>query len=395
MGDRDRRSGPGESGGELWPSQRADLPEVHTSQRQRHSGNAVVARTGSSAERTVCGTSFTRTIEGGAWVMRKLIAVGVLVGGLLAGAGSAMAQTQGGIGDPLTLAASGVLIPYLTAGGTVALLEVASPVSNNPNLHMQFYDANCNKIGPSVGMPLTTNDIAFQPVGVGQGGVVPAGVNGLVAISAVAADGFTNAPLESPIHSRMYLFNASDGQSRVLEPVILDTAEFSGPVHWWSPMRTAVTFFSPLVTASVHTRLILVCPDSNIQGGAGGYFTDAGFPIIDPPFPPHSDPFHQLRARIYDTNEAFKRNTFTTCRCLTQLDLEDPAAIDAIYSNAGEVPFGTYTELEEVPIPPATRTSSFTGYRSIFTVGSPLNNFFGRLSNGNRTSIQGAVNSER
>src|ERR1700687_4335979 len=138
--------------------------------------------------------------------MRKLFAVGVLVGGLLVGVGSgvAAAQVQGGIGDPLTLAASGVLIPYVTAGGTVALLEVASPVSNNPDLHMQFFDANCNIVGPSVGMPLTTNDIAFQPVGVAQGGTVPNGTNGLVAISAVGPDGFTNRPLENPIHSRMY-----------------------------------------------------------------------------------------------------------------------------------------------------------------------------------------------
>jgi hypothetical protein len=325
--------------------------------------------------------------------MRKLIAVGVLVGGLLAGAGSAMAQ-QGGIGDPLTLAASGVLIPYVTAGGTVALLEVASPVSNNPNLHMQFFDAGCNIVGPSVGMPLTTNDIAFQPVGVAQGGTVPNGVNGLVAISAVGPDGFTNQPLDNPIHSRMYLFNPSDGTSRVLEPVILDTAEFPGDPHTWSPMRTAVTFFSPLVTASVHTHLLLVCPDSNIQGGLGGYFTDAGFPVIAPPFPAHPLP-HLLRARIYDTNEIFKRNVFTSCTCLTELDLEDPLDFDAIYSNAGEVPFGTYTELEEVPNPPNTRTSSFTGYRSVFTVGSPLNNFFGRLSDGNRTSIQGTVTNAR
>ena len=64
--------------------------------------------------------------------MRKFIAAGVLVGGLLAGAGSAMAQPvllPGGVGDPLTLA-TGVLIPYLTgaAGGTVALIEIASPV---------------------------------------------------------------------------------------------------------------------------------------------------------------------------------------------------------------------------------------------------------------------------
>jgi len=267
--------------------------------------------------------------------MRKLIAVGVLVGGLLAGAGSAMAQPiQGGIGDPLTLAASGVLIPYVTSGGTVALLEVASPVGNNPNLHMQFFDANCNKVGPSVGMPLTTNDIAFQVVGESQGGPVPDGNNGLVAISATGQDGFSNIPLESAIHSRMYVFSAEDGTSRVLEPIILDTAEFSGLFNTWSPMRTAATFFSPLQTASVHTRLFLICPKTTIQGETGAYFgtgggpfSNTGFPVISPTFPGPNDPTapHTLRVRIYDTNEVFLRDTRTTCICFTQKDLWDPA----------------------------------------------------------------------
>jgi hypothetical protein len=310
-----------------------------------------------------------------------------------------MAQ-QGGIGDPLTLAASGVLIPYVTAGGTVSIVEVASPVGQNPNLHMQFYDANCNIVGPSVGMPLTTNDIAFQIVNQSQGGTVPDGINGLVAISAVAADGFTNIPLESPIHSRVYTFSALDGTSRVLEPIILDTAEFPGNPHTWSPMRTAATFFSPLQTSVVRTQLILICPKSTIQGAAGAYFGPAPggpqFPVISPPFPSGSpNAPHALRVRVYDTNEVFKRNWFTNCICYTEkrLHLDAPGGIDPIYSNAAEVPFGTYTELEEDPTVAAK--STFTGYRSVFTVGSPLNNFFGRLSNGNLTSIQGTLTNAR
>jgi hypothetical protein len=312
-----------------------------------------------------------------------------------------MAQVpQGGIGDPLTLAASGVLIPYVTAGGTVSLLEVASPVSDNPNLHMQFFDANCNLVGPSVGMPLTTNDIAFQVVSASQGGTVPDGTNGLVAIAAVAADGFTNTFLEAPIHSRVYSFRASDGSSRVFEPIILDTAEFPGNPHTWSPMRTAATFFSPLQTASVHTRLVLICPKTTIQGaGDVGYFApNLGFPIIVPTFPSGSPTAaHALRVRIYDTNEVFKRNTFTSCICYTERNLDESpvtgSGIDPIYGNAAEVPFGTYTELEEDPT--GSHPSTFTGYRSVFTVGSPLNNFFGRLSNGSRPSIQGTLTNTR
>ncbi len=325
--------------------------------------------------------------------MSKLIMVGVLVGGLLAGAGSVMAQVpQGGIGDPLTLAASGVLIPYLTENGTLALVEVASPVGNNLNTHMQFFNATCAKVGPSVGIPLTTNDIAFQPVGLAQGGVVPAGTNGLVAISAIDQTGFGNLPLENPIHARIYLFAPADGTSRVIEPIILDTAEFPGDPHTWSPLRTAVTFFSPLQTSVVHTHLFLVCPRSTIQGAEGSYFDHAlGFPAIEPPFPAGPG---LLRARVYDTNEIFKRNILDIpCDCFSEKFLEDPAAIPGgeIFSNAAEVPFGTYTELEADP----SLTTTFTGYRSIFTVNSSLNNFFGRLSNGSRPSIQGSLTPTR
>ena len=257
---------------------------------------------------------------------------------------------------------------------------------------MQFFRENCNKVGPSVGMPLTTNDIAFQVVNASQGGTVPDGTSGLVAISAVAPDGFSNIPLESPIHSRVYTFSSLDGTSRVFEPIILDTAEFPGNPHTWSPMRTAATFFSPLVTPVVRTALILICPKSTIQGDADAYFggpvgtppgpfSTSGFPWIDPRFPTGRPVApHAIRVRIYDTNEIFKRNTFTSCICFTQHSLED-GTLDPIYSNAAEVPFGTYTELEEDPALP---TSTFTGYSFVFTVGSGVNNFFGRLSNGSR-----------
>lgn len=327
--------------------------------------------------------------------MSKLIMVGVLVGALLTGAVPAMAQQQGGIGDPLTLAASGVLIPYFAVGGAVSLLEVASPVGNNPDLHMLFFDATCARHEPSVGMPLTTNDIAFQPIT--PAAAVPQpypGVptSGLIGIGSTGLDGFSNFPLQSPVHSRVYVFDSSDGTSRVLEPIILNTAEFPSPEHWWSPLRSAVTFFSPLVTSTVHTTLFLICPRNTIQGADVDFFdVDSGFPQIDPKFPAG---VHNLRARVYEaTTEVFKRNVFTTCDCFTVKHLENPADLDSIYTNAAEVALGTYTEMEEDPT--AKSPSAFTGYRSIFTVGSPLNNFFGRLSNGNLISIQGIVNSAR
>src|SRR5262249_40426517 len=118
--------------------------------------------------------------------MSKLIIVGLVVGCLLIGAAPSMAQVQGGSGDPQTLAASGVVIPFFTGGffGSVATLQVASPVSDNPNAHLFFFDNTCARIPISVGIPLTTNDIAFQQVGSAQGGPVTTGTNGLITLAA-------------------------------------------------------------------------------------------------------------------------------------------------------------------------------------------------------------------
>jgi hypothetical protein len=364
--------------------------------------------------------------------MRKLIAVGVLVGGLLAGAGAAMAQPapgQGGIGDPLTLAASGVLIPYITGGGhgTLALIEVASPVYSNSNAHMVFFNATCARVGDSVGIGQTENHIVFQNVN----SVLPAGTNGLVVIAGVEADGFTLRPLDYPIHSRVYLFDSADGRSRILNPIIIDTAEFGSNnsgirgAHLWSPLRTAATFYAPLETAAVKTQLTLVCPRSTIIGlvakgavvddpntpgdeskpavsesalggptsATSGNLSNLGFPLISPPFKAASVA-GDMRARVYDTDEILKRDVRTTCDCLTP---DVPVtAISTFYADTAEAADGTYTELEVTVNPdPTKQTGSFAGYRSVFTVGAGLNNFVGGLSTGSRTSIQGNVSDER
>jgi hypothetical protein len=409
MKDRVAPRGTGKSGGAREPSQRTDLPKVHTSHKQHPSGIAVVAQTGSPAERTVCGTSFTHTIEGGGWAMRKLIAVGVMVGGLLAGAGMAMADPpngpitgQGGIGDPLTLAASGALIPFITAVGNVAVVEVASPVSNNPNVHMLFYNETCARVGDSVGIPLTENDVAFRDVNT----VVGVGTAGLVTIAGVDPLGFTLVPLTAPIHSRVYEFNAVDGRSTVFEPIVIDTFDYGfestergNGATLWSPLRTAATFFAPLDTPIVSTRLTLVCPGTNIQGKAGAAFgadtgyqgsitgvaatsnEQQGFPVIEPPF--RDSVAGNIRSRIYNDTEIFLRDVTFQCNCLTVKQVGD---ISNVYSNKVEAPNGTYTEIEGSRVVDST---PFTGYRAVFTVGAPLNNFFGRLSNGNRDSVAG------
>ena len=341
--------------------------------------------------------------------MSRFIMVALLAGALVGGAApvvTAQAQVQGGIGDPLTLAASGVVIPFFTSGvvGTVATLQVASPTANNPDAHMFFFDASCARIPISVGIPLTTNDIAFQQVGSAQGGPVATGTDGLITLARADFSGFTLLPFldNNPVHARMYQFSSVDGRSRVLEPIIVNTAEFPSIAHWWSPLRTGATFFAPVQSTAVQTDLILICPKNTIQGAAGAAFgqdpggqgnasfTDTGFPQINPRFPSGTQT-NNIRVRIYDTNEVFKRDFTTSCQCVTAVN--GIICLNPIYGNVTEVPGGTYTELTSVPGNPRT---SVTGYTSTFTVGSAINAFFGRLQNGSQLSIDGpAVTSAR
>jgi hypothetical protein len=322
----------------------------------------------------------------------------------------AQGQVQGGIGDPLTLAASGVVIPFFTSGvvGTVATLQVASPTSNNPDAHMFFFDANCGRVGPSVGIPLTTNDIAFQQIGSAQGGPVTTGTDGLITLARADFSGFTLLPFldNNPVHARLYQFSAVDGRSRVVEPIIVNTAEFPSVAHWWSPLRTGATFYAPLQTTGVQTDLILICPNTNIQGAGGAAFgqdpggagnvsfTDTGFPQINPRFPGGTGFNSTIRVRIYDTNEVFKRDFTIPCRCVAAY-VAIANTISGFYAHPDEAPNGTYTELTSAPAVGNTRVS-FTGYTSTFTVGSAINAFFARIQNGSQPSIDGpAVTSTR
>lgn len=341
--------------------------------------------------------------------MSKFIMVALLVGSLIAGATPVMAQVQGGVGDPLTLAASGVVIPFFTSLSTVATIQVASPVSDNPNTHMFFFNADCARIPISVGIPLTTNDIAFQQVGSAQGGPVTTGTNGLVTIANSDTTGFTLVPLVPghPIHARIYLFSSVDGRSRVIEPIILNTAEFPSPAHWWSPLRTGGDFFAPLQTATVQTNLILICPKDSIEGASGSAFgadpggggnidfTSTGFPQINPRFPVASGGVlsNVIRVRVYDTNEVFKRDFTIDCNCV----IEYPAiatSINTFFADPVEAALGTYTEITSTP-GSGNRRVTFTGYTSTFTVGSAINAFFARFHNGSQPSLDGALTDTR
>lgn len=313
--------------------------------------------------------------------------VGLMVGSLLAVAAPAMAQQQGGIGDPLTLAASGVVVPWAGAAGDSFLLEVASPVTDSPRLHMFFFNASCTRVGDSVGLPLTVNDIAFLSIPT----VVP-DVAGLVTMGSVDGSGFNLLPLEAPIHARMYMFNPASGKSREVSPIILDTAEFSGNPHTWSPLRTAATYYAPRETATVTTNLMFICPNNAIQaltGTSSAFPIASGFPAIAPPFPT-TFPTDMLRARIYDTNEVFLRDVKTGCSCVRFANV---TALSNIYSDASVIG-GTYTEIEANPAN-AAGDFAFTGYRSTATAGSAINDFFERMSNGSRNSIQGVLTNAR
>jgi len=338
--------------------------------------------------------------------MSKFIMVAVLVGSLIAGAAPVMAQVQGGVGDPLTLAASGVVIPFFTSLSTVATIQVASPVSDNPNAHMFFFTADCARIPISVGIPLTTNDIAFQQVGSAQGGPVTTGTNGLVTIANSDSTGFTLVPLVPghPIHARIYLFSTVDGRSRTIEPIILNTAEFPNITHWWSPLRSGGDFFAPLQTTTVQTNVFLVCPKDSIEGAAGSAFgadpggtgnvdfTSTGFPQINPRFPAGSLT-NVIRVRVYDTNEVFKRDFTIDCNCVIEFNAI-ALSINTFYADPVEAAFGTYTELTSVPGSGGRRVS-FTGYTNTFTVGSAINAFFARFHNGSQPSIDGALTDTR
>jgi hypothetical protein len=319
----------------------------------------------------------------------------------------------------LTLAASGVLLPFITGGpvGTTALVEIASPVGPNdiPPVHLIFYNSTCTR-AQSTQVELTTNDIAH----IDPANSVGFNVNGLVAVAAVGVDPifglpdpFRLGPLSNPIHTRVYEFNPADGRSRVLEPITVDTAEFGAFDGYyeklWSPLRSGMTFFAPQETDDVKTQITLICPRASIQGDTLAAFGDSanqpgfglssdGFPLIFPRFFSATGAGLQIFGQVYDTEESPIADVNFRCDCLTPDFSVVGVAIPGTYSGLSAAD-GTYTEMvvtqSDPPAQPNTSAGSFTGYKASFTVGSPLNNFFSRMSNANRISLQGLINNER
>ncbi len=406
-----RRSGIGGSGGPWWGSQRAVRTEAMGGTCSGTIETPLSHERGHRQNAPSGSKSFTHTNEGGGRVMRKLFAV-VLIGGLLAAAGAGPAMAQGNA-DPLSLAASGVVIPIIQASTFtsfndgvsrpfVALIEVASPVGLNDGrggsnpLHLVFHNATCTRVA-SIGLPETTNDIGF----IDASQIVPNLASGLVSIAG-SINANTLVPLSNAIHARVYEFGTADGRSRVHEPIILDSSEFSAPAtSYWSPLRTAATFYAPLETATVKTVITLICPNINIQdvqnNMIGQVFPTPLFPtILGTDVTAFSNTTTTLFGRVYDTNEILLRDWQIDCSCLTEISVIGMSPIygltpDPVTGTLGAF-FGTYTEMEANNAAGSGAAKGvFTGYRSVSTTNSPNNSFFGRLSDGSRPFINGTI----
>lgn len=340
--------------------------------------------------------------------MRKLMGlkVGLLVVCLLMAA-AVPANAQ--LADPLSLAASGVLLPFFSDGaaGFVSVFEISSPVVptvignnfpfdfTNP-IHAVFFTATCARNG-SIGDEHTSKQAKTY---ISSASPLLLTFNGLAAIAATI-NGNDLVPLNFPIHSRTHWIDVKTGRLRELEPINLDNflqlnaaflplvvnfgagasiglcvagpttpplvaSPFNGTSNGfcWNPLRSAATFVTPQESAAIHASIILICPRSSIQSNTGGGIfavtataTSGGFPRLvnrDGSFGFNSsqvitgNSVSRLRGRIFDDNEVLMRDIEVPCDCLTNTPILN---IDTIYSlpptnlGAHTVPVW-YTELE-------------------------------------------------
>jgi len=369
--------------------------------------------------------------------MRKLMGlkVGLLVVCLLmAAAVPATAQ----LADPLSLAASGVLLPFFSdsAAGFVSVFEISSPVVptvigntfpfdfTNP-IHAIFFTATCARNGSTADEQTSKQAKTY----ISSASPLLLTFNGLAAIGS-SINQNDLVPLNFPIHSRTHWIDVKTGRLRELEPIILDSfltlnpaflplvvnfgagasiglcgpgaGVFAGSINngfCWSPLRSAATFVTPQESASIAASLILICPRSSIQSPTGGgvFPIAAGFPRLqnrDGSFGFNTsqvisgNSVSRLRGRIYDDNETLVRDIEVPCDCLTRTAV---ISIDAVYGlpptnlGAHTVPVW-YTELESTaqtsdPITPdPSQHNSFTGYWNLEVAGQ-AGTLFHRLSN--------------
>jgi hypothetical protein len=344
------------------------------------------------------------------------------------------------LADPLSLAASGVLLPFFSdpAAGFVSVLEVVSPVVpttqgfgipglfnfTNP-LHAVFFRENCTRDGSAGVVETSKQAEAF----ISSASPFLLNFNGLAAIGSTI-QGNDLLPLNFPLHTRTHWIDTKTGRLRELEPIILDTfltlapgflplvenpgagasiglcgpgaGVFAGSINngfCWSPLRSAATFVTPQESASLKATVYLICPTSDIQSssGAGVFPIAAGFPRIQNRdgtfgFPGRNvitgNNSTTLRGRIYDDDEDLVRDVQVPCTCLSSTPILN---IDTVYNlppanlGAHTVPVW-YTELETQTANPnpvvagSAQQFSFTGYWGLEVAGHE-GTLFHRMSN--------------
>ena len=269
--------------------------------------------------------------------MRKLtgLMVVLLAVGLLTVAGAPPATAQ--LADPLSLAASGVLLPFFstTASGFISVLEVASPtvpflslinpgpiLNPNNSIHMVFFSDACSQ-GQSFPDVLTPKQAKMY-----VSTVTPSWPqnNGLVAIAkSLPGSGTSLDPLDYPIWTRMHWLDTKTGRLRELEPITVDTfdhlvnsasvtglagqiltsvgspatypaagfppavnsptvvASTASPLVW-NPMRTAASWMTIQEGANVAATVYVICPRATIQSAtstSAGIFARTKFPALN------------------------------------------------------------------------------------------------------------------
>jgi len=364
--------------------------------------------------------------------VKRLMMLGVtVVCLLLVVVAPASAQTA----DPLSLAASGVLLPFFSdpAAGFVSILEIVSPVVptttgftppfdfTNP-LHMVFFTDTCVRNKSIADVETAKQAKAF----ITSASPLSLTFNGLAAIGNTL-QGNDLVPLNFPIHTRTHWIDAKTGRLRELEPIILDTFLTLSPAflplvenpganasfglcgtfvngYCWSPMRSAATFVTPQESASLKASIYLICPTADIQGpnppgslaNRSGIFNPNLFPFIanrdaSTGFPSRNvangSNVTVLRGRIYNDDESGPKDILVPCACLSTTTV---ASIDSLYSTA-PVNLGAhtvpvwYTELEvqtvtSNPVIPNPQQFSFTGYWGLEVTGREAV-LFHRMSN--------------
>ena len=146
--------------------------------------------------------------------------VGLLVVGLTLGA-AAPASAQ--LADPLSLAASGVLLPFFSdpAAGFVSVLEIVSPIVpssfTNP-IHAVFFLENCARSTSASDLFTPKQAKAF----ISNASPLLLNFNGLAAIASTV-QGNDLLPLNFPLHTRTHWIDTKTGRLRELGPILLDS----------------------------------------------------------------------------------------------------------------------------------------------------------------------------